>query len=312
MTSEWMPDIALLLKSYGPDLPYASRLVESFDRYNVEKLTMYVVVPGEDLEMFQHLTGEHVQVLDESVFAHHLVDATTGGMRPGYINQEIIKLAFWELGLARNYFCVDSDAMFIRPIRSSDFLAPDGYPYTVLVEDLELKVEPRYFDQYWRERGRSLRLIQSEIGLDAPVVLTCHGHQIFSATVLQSFVNDFLTPRGWDYRDALAVAPYEFSWYNFWLQKSGVIPIHPREPLVKVFHHEGQHFEYILRGIGLADLARGYLAVVVNSNFTRDLGLINVDASKPVALSPYLSYREVGQLLGAKARGSLGRLFQRR
>ena len=202
--------------------------------------------------------------------------------------------------------------MFIRPIRSSDFLALDGYPYTVLVEDLELKVEPRYFDQYWRERGRSLRLIQSEIGLDAPVVLTCHGHQIFSATVLQSFVNDFLTPRGWDYRDALAVAPYEFSWYNFWLQKSGVIPIHPREPLVKVFHHEGQHFEYILRGIGLADLARGYLAVVVNSNFTRDLGLINVDASKPVALSPYLSYREVGQLLGAKARGSLGRLFKRR
>ncbi len=312
MTSEQMHNVALLLKSYGPDLPYATRLVESFDRYNVEKLTMYVVVPSADVEMFQHLAGEHVQVLDESVLTHHFVDTVTGGMRPGYINQELVKLAFWELGLARNYFCVDSDALFIRPIHSSDFLAPDGYPYTVLVEDLELKVEPRYFEQYWQERERSLRLIQSEIGLDAPVVLTCHGHQIFSAVVIESFVNDFLAPRGWDYRDALAVAPYEFSWYNFWLQKSRVIPIHPREPLVKVFHHEGQHFEYILRGIGPADLARGYLAVVVNSNFTRDLGLVEVDASKPIALSPYLSYREVGQLLGAKARDSLGRLFTRR
>jgi len=311
MTLTQAHDIALLLKSYGPDLPYAMRLVESFNRYNVEKLTMYVMVPSADVQMFQDLTGENVQVLDESVLADHFVDKATGGMRPGYINQEIVKLAFWELGLARNYFCVDSDALFIRPIHSADFLAPDGFPYTVLVEDLELKVEPRYFEQYWQERERSLRLIQSEVGLDAPVVLTCHGHQVFSAAVLETFVNDFLSPRGWDYRDSLDLAPYEFSWYNFWLQKSRTIPIHPREPLVKVFHNEGQHFEYILRGITSRDLARGYLAVVVNSNFSRDLGLIEVDASKPVALSPYLSYREVGQLLEAKARDSLRRLLRR-
>ncbi len=37
------------------------------------------------------------------------------GIRPGYINQEIVKLAFWELGLTENYFCVDSDAVFVRP-----------------------------------------------------------------------------------------------------------------------------------------------------------------------------------------------------
>lgn len=304
-------DVALLLKSYAPDFAYAQRLVESFNKYNIEHLTMYVLVPPTDVPLFDTLAGDYVQVLDESLLAHHLVDKKTGGMRPGYINQEIIKLAFWEMGLTRNYFCVDSDALFIRPIRRSDFLATDGSPYTVLVEDLELKVEPRYYEQYWSERERSLRLIQSQIGLDAPVILTCHGHQIFSTAVLKDFVHGFLTPRGWDYRDALAIAPYEFSWYNFWLQKSHAIPIHPREPLVKVFHNENQHFEHILKGVGLSDLARGYLAVVVNSNFTRDLGLIPMDASKPELLSPYLSYGEVGRLLVAKARGTLQRLFSR-
>ncbi len=308
-----MDSLAFLLKSYGGDAAYAERLVESFLRFNTDGVTLHCVVPQEDLPRFNFLAGRSVQLhAEEVLLGQHLVDTPIGGLRVGYANQEIVKMAFWETGLASNYFCVDSDALFIRPIHSSDFLAPDGYPYTVLVEDLELKVEPRYFEQYWQERERSLRLIQSEIGLDAPVVLTCHGHQIFSAAALENFVNDFLAPHEWGYRDALALAPYEFSWYNFWLQKSRVIPIHPREPLVKVFHHEGQHFEYILRGIGPADLARGYLAVVVNSNFTRDLGLVEVDASKPVALSPYLSYREVGQLLGAKARNSLGRLFTRR
>ena len=67
----------------------------------------------------------------------------------------------------------------------------------------------------------------------------------------------------------LAEAPYEFSWYNLWLQKSQVIPIEVREPLVKTFHHEGQHLEYALRGIGPDDIARGFVGVVVNSNYAR-------------------------------------------
>ncbi len=49
----------------------------------------------------------------------------------------------------------------------------------------------------------------------------------------------------------------------------GVIPIEVREPLVKTFHHEGQHLEYALRGIGPDDIARGFVGVVVNSNYAR-------------------------------------------
>jgi hypothetical protein len=170
----------------------------------------------------------------------------------------------------------------------------------VLVENNELKVEPRYYSQYWLSREKSLQQIADLIGIPGSVLLTCHGHQVFSSTVLRSFVTDFLSPRGWSYRDALAMAPYEFTWYNFWLQKSRVIPIHPREELVKVFHHENQHFEYILRGVTESDIARGFLAVVVNSNYSRDMGVLPADAPKPQALAPYLSYVEVAKLIGAK------------
>jgi hypothetical protein len=306
-----MHAFAMLLKSYGADLDYARRLVTSFHRFNAEGVHLYVVVPEVDLAAFAALAGEGVTVLPESDLGHHLVDTDVHGMRPGYINQEIVKLAFWELGLAENYFCVDSDAEFIRPFRRSDFMRDASTPYTVLVEDNELKVEPKYYRDYWERRESEIRHIQELVGLDDPIVRTCHGHQVLSAAVLRSFKAGFLEPRGWSYADALAEAPYEFSWYNMWLQHDHTIDIWAREPLVKVFHNEGQHLEYILRGITVADIARGYLAVVVNSNYSRDLGLQRADAPKPEALSPYLSYGEVAQLVSAKLKDTARRRFGR-
>lgn len=306
-----MHSLALLLKSHQPDFEYARRLVTSYQKFNVDDLPLFIVVPAADVAAFSALGGPGITVLPETEFGKHLVEAEVHGLRPGYVNQEIVKLAFWELGLAENYFCVDSDAEFIRPFRRSDFMFDATTPYTVLVEDNELKVEPRYYREYWEQREREIRHIMELVGLDDPVVRTCHGHQVFSAVVLRSFVTDFLTPRGWTYADALAEAPYEFSWYNMWLQKARTIDIHSREPLVKVFHNEGQHLEYILRGIQLADIARGYLAVVVNSNYSRDLGLMSSSAPKPEALSPYLSYGEVAQLVSAKLKDTARRRFGR-
>ncbi len=299
--------LALMLKSYRGDFEYARRLIASFLERNPEQLPLVCVVPSEDVDLFTSLVAPTVTVMDEAVFHPYFTDQAVHGIRPGYINQEIVKLAFWELGIADAYFCIDSDAVILRDLRADDFLAPDGTPYTVLVEDNELKVEPRYFREYWGSRESSLRQIAEAVGLHDPVLRTCHGHQVMSATVLASFVEQFLIPQGWTYLDALLVSPYEFSWYTFWLQAHVPIAIHPREPLVKVFHHEGQHLEYILRGVTPEDISRGYIAAVVNSNYARDLGLISLDAAKPEALAPYLSYSELARLFAEKVRRSLHR-----
>jgi len=232
-------------------------MVKSFHQFNLEAIQLFLIVPETDLELFAPLSGESVALLSEQLVVGHLVDHEVHGMRPGYINQEIVKLSFWELGLAQNYFCVDSDAEFIRPFGVSDFMFDSVAPYSVLVQDLELAVEPEYYNQYWVSREAELRSIAELVGLDSRVVLTCHGHTVFSRTVLQSFVNDFLATRDWTYADALEFSPYEFTWYNMWLQKSGVIAIHPREPWIKVFHNQSQHMEYLLRGIEVPSSSRG-------------------------------------------------------
>ena len=302
-----MTRLGLLLKSYAGDFAYAQRMVESFHKHNADKLTLFIVIPDSDVELFSSMTGSNVEIFSEELLGKYVVDSPVHDLRPGYINQEIVKLAFWELGLTENYFCVDSDAEFIRDFGFSDFMANDTTPYTVLVEDKELLVEPRYYKQYWKTREDEIRHILDLVGLDTHVIRTCHGHQVFSAKVLRSFKERFLEPRGWSYVDALAESPYEFSWYNMWLQKDHGIEIHAREPFVKVFHHEGHHLEYILRGVTQADIARGYLAVVVNSNYSRDLGVVDSSASKPETLSRYISYGEVGQLLASKLRDTFRR-----
>jgi hypothetical protein len=297
--------LGLLLKSYAGDHAYAVRLIASFRAHNPTGLTLYCVVPESDVPLFTPLAGGDVQVLSEEPFARHFTNEPIHGIRPGYINQEIVKLAFWELGLVDSYFCIDSDALIIRDISESDFLSPDDWPYTVLVEDKDLHTEPAYYKQYWQSREQAMRLIADTIGFEDPILRTCHGHQVMSATVLESFVSGFLSPRGWDYLDALKVAPYEFSWYNFWLQHTRVIPLHQREPFVKVFHNERQYLEFLVSGAKIDDLARAYVAVVINSNFSRDRGLAPLGESKSVALAPMLSYVEYAHIGLAKIRSSL-------
>jgi hypothetical protein len=301
---------AMLLKSYSGDLEYATRLVESFARFNADGIELFVVVPAADIAQFERILKPNCTLISEDRFSQYLVNHEVHGIRSGYINQEIVKLAFWELELAENYFCVDSDAEFIREFRVTDFMFDQHTPYSVLVQDLELAVEPEYFHQYWKTREREIAVIAETVGLDTRVVLTCHGHTVFSSAVLKSFVSDFLKPRGWTYADALELSPYEFTWYNMWLQKSNVIDIHPREPWIKVFHNESQHLEYLMRDISVSDIARGYLGVVVNSNYSRDIGIVGAASPKLVNFSHYMTSREILGIARLKLARAVSSIFK--
>lgn len=292
--------LGLLIKSYSVDLDYTRRLIHSITQFNVENLPVYLVVPESDVTLFTEFQTPDLSILSEELFAEHLVHETTAGFPAGYINQEIVKLSFWELGLCVNYFCVDSDAEFIREFGAGDFLLEGDTPYTFLTEDRDLIVEPDYFTSTWINRMKSLERIREAIGYTGPWLFTVHGHAVFSSRVLESFYRDFLAPRGWDYRDALALSPYEPTWYNTWLLHTHVIPVHQREPLVKTFHNSNQHLEYQLRGITTEDAARGFVAVVVNSNYSRGHGVMNAQDSLKDSLAAYVPLRQLLKALGIK------------
>lgn len=297
-----MTNFGILVKSHAPDHQYVARLVRSLGRHNVDSVPVFIIVPDFDLPLFSEFASAEITVLGESTLLEHLVSEPLAGFSAGYVNQEIIKLSFWETGLADNYLCLDSDAEFVRDFQVSDFMFDESTPYTFLTEDAELISEPEYFVNSWQGRADKLKLIKETVGVSDPRILTVHGHAVFSASVLKSFKSDFLEPRGWSYRDAVGFSPYEPTWYSMWLQRDHTIPIHVREPNIKTFHNATQHLAYVLQGKTRDDVKRGYVAVVVNSNYSRGDGVIGVDEPPHLALASYLTTREILKALWCRAR----------
>jgi len=273
-----MHKIAILLVTYIGDIEYVERLIPNYKKYNVDKIPLYIVAPSSDIKSFEKFVGDNIELLTEESITDNLVhDNSIRGIRPGYINQEIIKLAFWEKRLCENYFCMDSDGQFVRNFYVSDFMYDDNTPYTILVEDNELKVEPEYYNKYWAGREKLIRSIQKEVGLVDKRMLTCHGFAIFSCKVLESLNKKYLLQNNLTYRDLMIKAPYEFSWYNMWLQKDKTIDIQFKEHIFKYFHHKNHHLEYLQKGITLQDISRGYIGVVINSNYSREYGVVSYE-----------------------------------
>ncbi len=281
-----MHKLAILVVTYIKDLDYVERLVKSYKKYNADRIPLYLVAPESDIKAFETFVDNDIELLTLESITNDLVhDRSVFGFRPGYVNQQIIKLAFWEKRLCENYFCMDSDGEFIRDFFVSDFMYDSDTPFTILVEDNELAVEPEYYRDYWRDREKLIRLIQKEVGLIDKRMLTCHGFAILSSRVLESLHDNYLLPNNLTYRDLLSKAPYEFSWYNMWLQKDRTIPIEFREPIVKYFHHKNHHLEYLQRGITLQDIARGYVGIAINSNFSRKYGVVSYENGDVYELS---------------------------
>lgn len=307
-----MHKLAILLKTFRGDVDYVKRLIPSFEKHNQDGIPLFICAPEADLKYFEEFCNSTIELLsDESITDQLVSDDSIRGIRPGYINQEIVKLAFWESGLCENYFCMDSDGVFIRDFYYSDFMFDSETPYTILVEDNELKVDPEYYTNYWAGREELIRQIQKKVGLNDSRMLTCHGFAIFSVKVLESFNRNFLRPNNLSYSDILQISPYEFSWYNMWLQKDDTILIKFREHIIKYFHQKSHHDEYLAKGVKLQDIARGYIGYAINSNYSRGFGVVSYEDQYRYGNNTELSVSEIADSLSIALK-SVGRKILRK
>lgn len=293
-------DFCFMLKSYKKDIKYAERLIKSLNEFNADSIKTYIVVPQDDFVYFKRFSNELIHIIFEEDIPTKLASTEYSQLRPGYMNQAIIKLAFHRLNLSNHYLCLDSDFEFIRTFKKSDFLTHEGIPYTVLVEDNELRIDRTYFSQYWTGRLFSLRKILDFLNMDSNEVwLTCHGGQIFSTQVLRDMDLKLLGIRKIDYLDLIKISPYEFSWYSYYLQKLRV-NLRIREPFFKTIHTSSQLGIYQKLGITTNDISRGYLGIVVNSNYQGSFGPISLDDNFYRTATHFLKYREILTILVIK------------
>jgi hypothetical protein len=257
-----------MLKTYLHDFNYVTNLLESFNKHNHDQIQLYIVVPEAEIFHFLKFKSSTCDIVAEELIPIRFATDSIRGIHQGYINQELVKLSFWKLGLSEHYLCLDSDVVFIRDFYLRDFMATESTPYSVLVEDRDLQADPEYYFAHWIYRQADLEKIRDFLNLDPELsLLTCHQCQIFSSNILSMLTSEVLDKRNVDFLDLLTISPYEFSWYNYFLQKTG-LRVYPREPYFKMLHTRKQLLNMRLVGLTKEDLSRSYLGLVVNSSLS--------------------------------------------
>ena len=271
-----MKPFALYCKSYRTDLRRVLRLAESIQRHNIEKIPFYVSVPRTDLALFrEHLAPGMAELLaDEDILqASHAGVAEQVDRLPGYLAQQVVKSEFWRLGHATAYLCLDSDAFFIRPIRQSDFLAPDGSPYTMLdeahdlLEDALQQGRQRVVDAFMSEAD----LVQGLFGRQGRRYSFGPFPLVWHRDVWQSLDERYLQPRGMTLADAIQQAPIESRWYGEALLAWQAVPLRPCQALFKVYHYAWQYDRDRRKGNAQEQLAQLYCGVIHQSAWERDM-----------------------------------------
>ncbi len=273
-------EFGVMLKTYTGDIDYVERLIRSYIIYNVENIQLYIVVPKSDITEFEQFAKGNIQLLcDEDITNEYLKSGHHDYIKEGrgIINAGVTKLAFWETSLCENYFAIDSDMVFIRPFYKRDFFNAEFTPYTIISTYPELLIDPFYYDRYWKKRENSYKNVKKIVGLSINLDKTTCCSQVMSSVVLADFKSNFLKTKEWSYVDAMICENYEFFWYAAWIQKTKIIDIVEKHDLVKIIHHQGEHIMLHDAGIRISDLSREYLGVIVNSNWSRQYGMVDFD-----------------------------------
>lgn len=308
-----METLSLFLKTYSKDFPRAKKLLESIIQHNTDKIPTWIACPKKDLIEFKTLETEPwINCIIEEDFPVKLAKQTMNGIRAGYLNQEVLKLGFAELDLSRHYFCLDSDGLFLKDFSKKDFLTKEGVPKIVLVEDKDLQIDNIYYNRHWAAREVQLKKIANLMSADDDGVIlkTCHNFQLFTSEYIKKFKLEILKGNQWDYLDCILYSPYEFSWYNYFVQ-SRKMPYVEVEPYFKMVHSFEEFISMKISGSDSHSISRAYMGVVVNSNFSQTTKILEIDQRLENVLAEYLSIKSVIRLMVIKIRNIIrNRLFR--
>lgn len=274
-----MKKFVLYCKSYRNDLLRVKRLAESIESFNEDSIPFYVSVPASDRELFQNALAMHsVNFIndEEIVQANPALIQEQIDKLSGWKSQQIIKSEFWRLAISEAYLCLDSDCVFIRSFGLSDFIAPDGIPYTVMHQAKELL-------QFALNNGMSK--VCADFHKDKQDVMTTFGRigyhydfgpspLIWHRAVWTALDVEFLKPKNMSFYDAMLLFPAEIQWYGEAMLKYRPIPLHPIEPLFRVYHYERQFRVAKRQGETVAKLANDYLGVCYQSNWEKNTDFI--------------------------------------
>jgi hypothetical protein len=266
-----MKQLVIFVKSYKGDLDKCVLLAKSYLKYCVDpSLAMYISTPQLDRKLFEekipNSEGRIQFITDEEVLGRQLTDS--------WHTQQLVKLNFYHLKVAKNYFWIDSDFIFIRDFSASEFFPYPDIPYFVcsnMNQDIlswKFNVETQgneYKDMVNQVRV-AMKAIQEKFGRNGPQ----YGYgapAIWSVKVLENF-EKYIFSQGLSFDNLISEIPFELNWYGEFALASNTIPIIPHQGFA--YHITTDQQANFLSAIGINKVKlvnHGYLAVNLASKW---------------------------------------------
>ena len=271
-----MKDLVLYCKSYQRDFLRLKRLLASIQKYNADQIPFYISTPQEQLDELRCVLGVdgYQWVSDESIVsANPRAPFGVEKTRSGSLAQQVIKSEFWRLEISENYVCLDSDCIFIKEFHESDFLSPDGNPYTVIYQNkeffqLSISRGQNKVENNLRKEGNRVKALFSRIG---PNYYCPCPPFIWSAKVWKSLDSEYLQPKDLTFWDISNADHPETLLYLEALLNYRAIPLYSIEQLFRIYYYDWQY--YLLRRLGESEdeLKANYLGVIYQSNWDSEM-----------------------------------------
>jgi hypothetical protein len=272
-----IPTFLLFCKSYAGDIKRIQRMWLSVQRFNRDRIPLYISVPEADRLLFEQTLGtpEGLNwVSDENIVrANPRADLSYYRTWDGRLSQQVVKSEFWRYANCDSYLCMDSESEFIRDFFRTDFLDPRGYPYTVMNQSKELlqlaanKGITKVLDEFHRD-GEMMRSVFGRVGPDYEFAPT---PVIWSAQVWRDLDERYLQPKGITLWEAVQERPSELRWYGEALLQFNSIPLMPIDPLFRFYHYNWQWHTMRRLGESTETLKREYLGMVCQSNWQYEM-----------------------------------------
>jgi hypothetical protein len=245
-------------------------------------MPFYISTPKADKETLVEVlgNGKYVWVADEDIINANPKDSLEKYQSiSGGLAQAIIKAEFWRLNLSQNYLCLDSDCVFIKPFRKSDFMNDEGVPYTVLHQNkdfFQLALDRGHQDKVQNLQAEADR-VQALFERSGPQFYGAPAPFIWSGKVWRSLEKEYLEPKGITVWDLVSPQYPETLIYVEAALKYRAIPVIAIEPLFRVYHYDWQYFVLKRLGESVEKLKTNFFGVIYQSNWESNL---NFDSSQ--------------------------------
>ena len=263
--------IVLYCKSFSGDIQRCKILFDSIQKYNKDKIPLYISVPKEDVQLFKNTLGTsgYELITDEAVLGENLAQS--------WKTQQIFKMVFWKAIPTENYVVIDSDSYFIRDFYLKDFLVnyktplDDAVPYTVMHEQKDLF---QWTAKHQEVLGWDPQISFAECRTPIQELFDRKGRLydfgpvpvVWSSKVWKSLEEEYIKPNNLTFEGLINTISSEFTWYGEWLLIKKPIELWPIEPMFKVFHYRLEYEQLKAQGYTENHWAKNYLGLVMQSS----------------------------------------------